>query len=285
LRGEDWEYQVPDRVPHFGFEIAVWDVMARLAGLPLFQLFGGAWRTEIPMGFWIGRMSPSDAERQAGRAVEMGFQSLKMKAFPEDPLAEVVGAIHSGAGFSMPIVIDPNRKFQRLGDALRVDRALREFQGISYEDPFPYHPVEWQEFRRATGRPLYWHATKSALRADPIRAGMEGTCDGLNISPFSAKEILQDAENASRFNLLHWQGSGLDLGVLDAFLLHTSAASRTAALPGDAIGHLLRENDLIEESLTVTNGAIPVPTKPGLGVTLDRDALNHFTQSHWEVFL
>ena len=281
--GDDWEYQVPDRVPHLGFEIALWDLMGKLAGLPLHALFGGSWRKSVPMGFWIGRMNAADAERQARTAVELGFQSMKIKAFPQDDIASVVRAVHAGAGFAMPVVIDSNRKFQRLGDALKIDRTLREFDGVSYEDPFPYHPTEWQEFRRSTERPLYWHATKSQIRADPVRAGMDGTCDGLNISPFSAKEILRDAENASLFNLLHWQGSGLDLGIFDAFLLHTSAASRTAGLPGDAIGHVLREDDLIEEELPVIAGAIVVPEKPGLGVTPDRSALRRYAKAQWEI--
>lgn len=281
-RGEDWEYSLPDRVPYFGFEIALWDLLGRRAQLPLYTLFGGAWRQRIPMGFWIGRMNPRDAARQTEVALSLGFQSLKMKAFPQDPIAEIVGAIRHTAGFDLPITIDPNRKFQRLGDTLKIDRTLTAYSEISYEDPFPYHAIEWRELRRLTGRPLIWHATKSSLRADPIQAAIDGSCDGLNISPFSAKEILNHAENAAVNRLPHWQGSGLDLGIFDAFLLHTSAASQTAALPGDAIGHLLREDDLIEESLTPIDSAIPVPTHPGLGVTLDARALAHFRVSSLE---
>lgn len=275
-RGDDWEYSLPDRVPFFGFEIALWDLLGKRAQLPLFTLFGGAWRQSIPMGFWIGRMTPADAARQMEIGLEMGFRSLKMKAFPQDDIAEVVGAIRKTAGFDLPITIDPNRKFQRLSETLRIDRSLQNFAEITYEDPFPYHAIEWRELRRVTGRSLIWHATKSSLRADPIQAAIDGSCDGVNISPFSAKEILNHAENAAVNRILHWQGSGLDLGIFDAFLLHTSAASQTAALPGDAIGHLLRENDLIEESLVPIDSAIPVPRMPGLGVTLDTGALAHY---------
>jgi L-alanine-DL-glutamate epimerase-like enolase superfamily enzyme len=276
-KGADWEYQITDCVPFFGFEIALWDLLGKRAGLPLFLLFGGAWRREIPMGFWIGRMNPADAARQTEIGLAMGFRSLKMKAFAQDNIAAIVQAIHSAAGFPLPIVIDSNRKFNRLGEALRIDRSLGDIEGISYEDPFDYHPVEWLEFRRLTGRPLIWHATAKQLRADPVRASQEGTCDGINISPFSCREILTHAENASRHQLLHWQGSGLDLGIIDAFLLHTSAASRTAALPGDAIGHLLREDDLINESLLPVNSAIPVPAGSGLGVTLDHKAVERYS--------
>jgi len=271
-RGPDWEYSVTNRTPFFGFEIALWDLLGKRAGLPLFTLFGGAWRRSVPMGFWIGRMNPKDAARQTEIALSLGFRSMKMKAFPQDNIAEIVGAIRNVAGFDLPLVIDPNRKFQRLGDTLRIDRTLRAFPDISYEDPFPYNATTWRELRRATERPLIWHATTPGTRANAIQAASDGICEGVNISPFSAREILTEAENAARHRLPHWQGSGLELGIMDAFLLHTSAASQTAALPGDAIGHLLRDDDLIQETLTPVDSAIPVPDGPGLGVTLDAAA-------------
>lgn len=284
-RGPDWEYHIVDRTPHFGFEIAIWDLMAKRAQLPLFQILGGAWRDRVPMGFWIGRMTPSDAARQAEIAVEMGFRSLKMKAFPQDDIAGIVRAVRSAAGFTMPIVIDPNRKFHRFREALDIDYSLRDETDISYEDPFTYHPVEWQEFRRATGRPLILHAAAAGVRADPYRVAQDGACDYVNISPFSAREILTDAAIAAKFRILHWQGTGLDLGIIDAFLLHTSAASQTASLPGDAIGHILREDDLIEEQLIPVESAIPVPAAPGLGVTLDRRSMASYRIDQMEFTL
>jgi L-alanine-DL-glutamate epimerase-like enolase superfamily enzyme len=284
-RGPDWEYHIHDRTPFFGFEIALWDLIARRAGLPLFQILGGGWRDRVPMGFWIGRMTPSDAARQVAIAVEMGFRSLKMKAFPQDDIAGIVRAVRSAAGFTMPIVIDPNRKFHRFREALDIDYSLRNETDISYEDPFTYHPVEWREFRRATGRPLILHALAPGMRADPHRVAQDGACDYVNISPFSAREILTDAAIAARYGLLHWQGTGLDLGIIDAFLLHTSAAAQTACLPGDAIGHLLREDDLIEEQLIPVESAIPVPTAPGLGVTLDRRSMEAYRLDQMEFTL
>lgn len=284
-RGPDWEYQIPDRTPFFGFEIALWDLIAKHARLPLYQIFGGAWRDRIPMGFWIGRMTPNDAARQTEMAVAMGFRSLKMKAFPQDDIAAIVRAIRSAAGFDLPIVIDPNRKFHRFCEALRIDHTLRDLAEISYEDPFSYHPVEWQEFRRATGRPLILHAAHAGVRADPALVARDGACDYVNISPFSAREILTDAAVAAKHRILHWQGTGLDLGIIDTFLLHTSAAAQTASLPGDAIGHLLREDDLIEEPLLPIDSAIPIPTGSGLGVTLDRKNLESYRIDQMEFAL
>lgn len=264
-RGDLWEYVPRDTTAWCAFEMACRDAMGKAAGLPLASLFGGAWRDRVPMAFWIGRLNPRDAAAQTRRAVEWGFRSMKMKAFFQDDIAAVVGAIREAAGFPIPITIDPNLKFYRFAQALEVDRTLRDFTGITYEDPFPYHPVEWQEFRRRTGRQLIWHANKDGSRADPIKAAMDGACDGLNISYDSADEIFRDAGIASQFGMIHWQGTGLDLGIYDAFRLQTSAACRTAVLPGDAVGHLLRKDDLIEESLVPIEGNIPLPKGAGPG--------------------
>jgi muconate cycloisomerase len=84
------------------------------------------------------------------------------------------------------------------------------------------------------------------------------------------------AEVAAQFGIAHWQGTGLDLGILDAIRLQSSAAARTCVLSGDAIGHRIREDDLILEEFPVSDGQILVPKGPGLGVTLDREAMQRY---------
>jgi muconate cycloisomerase len=224
----------------------------------------------VPISFWIGRMTPGDAARQAALARKLGFTAMKMKASIEDDLPAIVGAMRQAAGEPFPIVIDPNNRFFRLVEALDVARTLDSFEDIWYEDPFPYQPDEWKQFRAQTRRPLVWHT------GDPWTAYHDHACDYVNLSAFSHWETRLAGEIASKFRMPHWHGTGLDLGILDAGKLHLSAASRLCVLSGDAIGHRIREDDLIVEELEVERGHIPVPTGPGLGVTLDREAMKRY---------
>ena len=67
------------------------------------------------------------------------------------------------------------------------------------------------------------------------------------------------------------------LGIASAAQVHIGAAR--ASLLGHAMelfGHVMLEDDLIEEPLDYAGGRVRVPEGPGLGVTLDRAALDRY---------
>jgi muconate cycloisomerase len=53
-------------------------------------------------------------------------------------------------------------------------------------------------------------------------------------------------------------------------------------LPSDLFGRTVRTHNLITNSMAVSNGTVEVPTGPGLGVQLDRDALDQYTVRTFE---
>jgi L-alanine-DL-glutamate epimerase-like enolase superfamily enzyme len=67
----------------------------------------------------------------------------------------------------------------------------------------------------------------------------------------------------------------MDLGIRDMSSVHAAAAAG-CTLPSDIIGAVLREDDLIVEPIHIENGFAHPPTKPGLGVELDLDAVEHY---------
>src|SRR5205814_1365167 len=81
-----WEYEYPRPAAYFGFELALFDALGKVSGMPVSTLWGGAWRDRVPISFWIGRMLPDDAARQAALSCKLGFTALKMKASIEDDL-------------------------------------------------------------------------------------------------------------------------------------------------------------------------------------------------------
>jgi muconate cycloisomerase len=70
-----------------------------------------------------------------------------------------------------------------------------------------------------------------------------------------------------------WHGSEVDLGILEASYLHACAAARNCTKRSDILGELVRKDDLIFESLEITDGLARVLQKPGLGVDLDLKAV------------
>ncbi|MBM3459970.1 MAG: hypothetical protein FJX77_15725 [Armatimonadetes bacterium] len=73
-----------------------------------------------------------------------------------------------------------------------------------------------------------------------------------------------------------WHGSGVDLGIRDMAYVHASFAAANCTLPGDMVGNYLREDDLIREPIPIRDGYVDLPERPGLGVELDREALQRY---------
>ena len=69
---------------------------------------------------------------------------------------------------------------------------------------------------------------------------------------------------------------GVDLGIAEAAHTHAAAACESMTLTSDICGETLRVDDLISDPLVIENGHVRVPEGPGLGVTLDEDALERF---------
>ncbi|MAE64763.1 MAG: hypothetical protein CMJ18_10895 [Phycisphaeraceae bacterium] len=272
-------YEVEVHTPgaEMGVMIAVQDLIARSADMRLVDLFGGAEREAVPVDWWVGRTDPAHITEQMQIGLRLGYRSIKMKAAAEDDIPGIVSAYKMIAGVSARMVIDPNQRFYRCSEAVRIARRVEQHDNIIFEDPFPFDPDEWRQFRASTTVPICMHCGTR-----PHVAMAAHCCDYVNLC-YPAARFLGDAYIASQFGMLCWSSSGVELGVLDAYILHYSAAARTCVLPGDAFGHDLRENDLINETLQAVDGHIDLPSGPGLGVTIDEDALSHYRKDAFEL--
>ncbi|HWL53533.1 MAG TPA: mandelate racemase/muconate lactonizing enzyme family protein [Chthoniobacteraceae bacterium] len=259
----------------FGYSVAILDLWAKSLQVPLHRFLGGSVRDAVPTSWWFGRSDPAHAAQQMQIGLAHGFTSVKIKVTADDDVEGIVRAIKEVAGPETLIVIDPNGRFYRRSEALKIARRLERYPNIILEDPFPFEIREWQLFRAQTSLPLALH------KGDWVLGAREHACDYVNLG-FPVHRFLGNARAAFLMGLLCWHGSGVELGVLDSYMLHASAVAPNCALPGDAMGHRIRESSLIEEELAVANGAIEVPQGPGLGVTLDRAALRHYTKEKIE---
>ena len=73
-----------------------------------------------------------------------------------------------------------------------------------------------------------------------------------------------------------WHGSEVDLGILEAGYVHAAASAPACRWPSDIFGRLIREHDLLAEPLSFEGKYVKVPEGPGLGVELDRRALERY---------
>lgn len=259
-------------------EMAFLDLLARRAAVPMHVLFGGAWRHEVPVDYWMGRTTPEHAVRCVKRGKSLGFAGVKLKTTLEDENVARLEAIRDAVGEDWAVTVDPNDRFYRIDDALPTIQAMDAVGNMKIlEDPFPrFHLAEFAALRPRIRARVVVHIDPPESLHQVIQSGAAG---GLNLDShtqgFSAWRM--QAAIAAQFNLPVWHGSGLDLGIATAAQLHLAAATPNCLLPGDQSGPWLRVSNLVKTAFVVKNGRVAVPAGVGLGVEVDFDALENFT--------
>jgi D-arabinonate dehydratase len=121
-------------------DIALWDIKAQAAGLPLHRLLGSH-RTEVPVqmaGMYHTRgRRPDDDAREAAALVEEGFRTLKMMggvARFADDLARV-HAVRTAIGPSVRLGLDVHHAWQDARQTAEHAKALSEYDVAFIEEP------------------------------------------------------------------------------------------------------------------------------------------------------
>jgi muconate cycloisomerase len=164
-----------------------------------------------------------------------------------------------------------------LDDSIATIRAMDAVGNLRIlEDPFPRTALsETKALRERISARVVIHIDPPEMLAEVLRSEV---CGGLNIDSHTQGLFgwRMQAAAADAFNLPVWHGSGNDLGIFTAAQLHLAASAPNCQLPGDQAGPWIRESTLVEEAFVVESGHVRVSQGPGLGVTVDRAALDRY---------
>lgn len=263
-------------------EMALLDLTGRKLDCPVSHFFGGRWRDRVKSDYWVGRSTPELAARAARRGYDLGFRGIKMKTTLEDPNVERLEAIREECGTDFGITVDPNQRFYSLHEAWRTLKEMDRVGNLHIvEDAFPRNALtETAELRRRMDALVVIHIDPPEMLTGVLRAEAAG---GLNLDGWmGAYNWKMQAAAADQMNLPVWHGSGNDLGVATAMQLNLAASTPNCTLPGDQAGPWIREHHLLCEDFEVKEGRILVPPGPGLGVQVDRDAVDRYSIDHVE---
>jgi muconate cycloisomerase len=266
-----------------GIHAMLFDLLGKKQDVPAHRLIGGACRDRIRADYWMRRMTPEDSARACKLAQSNGYLGVKCKCALEDQNVERAQAVKEACGAGFKMTFDPNCRFYRYGEAVEMLRALAQVGNVGcIEDPFPStHLSEFRLLREKGWYPVAVHTGYGPTLLEAIRIG---ACDYVNLGDLPWRTHLA-AGLCWIANVATWHGSGADLGILESLALHVCAASRSMSLPCDVYGRTLRRHNLIDNSFKVEKGTIAVPTGPGLGVSIDRDALDRHTIRNFTIDL
>lgn len=274
------------------FDVAALDAQGRLTGRSVSDLLGGAVRPRVDFsGYlfykWAGHpgaqpdrwgeaLDPAGVVAQARRMVgEYGFGALKLKGgvFPPEQEVEAIRALRAEFP-DLPLRLDPNAAWS-VDTSVRVGAELdgvleyledptagvAEMARVAHAVPMPlatnmcvvaFADLDEAVRERAVGVVLSDHHFWGGLRRSALLGGICETF-GLGLS-------------------MH---SNSHLGISLAAMVHLAAATPNLDYACDTHWPWKKpDEDVIRPgALTFRDGAVEVPTAPGLGVELDRDAL------------
>ena len=269
-----------------GIEIALWDILGKSCGLPVYRLLGGAVRETIPIKMSVSGVGPDRAAEIASWAMAKGLTALKVKVGmePESDI-ERVKAVRAAIGPNVRLGIDANGGWSARVAIQTIRRLSAECNIYFAEQPVAPLDLQWMvDVRSNVTVPVMADESCYTLQ-DAMAIARAGAADilsvyvgkGGGIGP--ARKITAVAEAAG---LTCTVGSNLELGVASAAMAHLAAASPGIGaedFPCDILGPLAYEHDLLAEPIVFENGAVRVPSGPGLGIELDEAMLSRYRRN------
>ena len=272
-------------------DIALWDIAGKALGLPVHRLMGGPLRTEIEAyatGFYRRERDDHLAylTAEAEQRLSEGFRSLKLKTgwgLAED--VALTKAFRTAIGPDVGLLVDCNHAYDAPA-AIAYGNAVASCDIGWFEEPVPPEDIDGylevkarQPILVAGGEASFarWGFREMiARRAADILQPDVAACGGIS-------ELKKIADMASAFGIRvnpHVWGTGVAL----AASLHLLAVipdnppglfPRAPLLELDRSPHPVRDA-LLAEPIPLRGGRVAVPQGPGLGITIDRAALDRY---------
>ena len=171
--------------------------------------------------------------------------------------------------------MDFNAYHKTVAEFLPIGKGLDAVGNmLVIEDPIVKNDLAgYRELRRQLKTPLALHLGDPQAMIQGIRAE---ACTIFNTGPSpSMASFVSNCYLAGAAGMPVWHGSGHELGVLDAAMLHSAAASPNCTLPSDILSHQ-RVDDLIVQPIEIRDSYAIVSDRPGLGVELDEAAVRRY---------
>jgi D-galactarolactone cycloisomerase len=128
--------------------MALWDVIGKAVKEPVYKLWGGAVRTQIPVyatGLYYteAKDQPKARAAEAKEYIRLGFKAMKMKigglSIKED--LESIAAVRDAIGPDIPLMVDANQAYNAFA-AIQMGREMAKYNVFWFEEPVPYDDLQ-----------------------------------------------------------------------------------------------------------------------------------------------
>ncbi|MCF8110080.1 MAG: hypothetical protein K9J85_01185 [Desulfobacteraceae bacterium] len=258
-------------------EMALTDIRAQAAGVPVYKLLGG-WTDQVPVCARVPTGTPDEVIASCQKYFEdYGINTYKIKVGmePNEDIAALEN-IRKDLGPEARLCPDANQGYDPQ-TAIRVLKAIEDLDITLLEEPCSIYHRGRQQVAESTIIPIMGDesCTNIIEVRNQLSAGTVGIISikvartGFAIS----QRISHLCEAEGIANLCGTQGDS-SIGVVCG--AHFAASCRNVKLASELTGHLDTVDDFLIETPKIENGMIKLSDTPGLGIKIDEDKLNYY---------
>lgn len=273
-----------------GLEIALWDIVGKAAGQPIYRLLGAS-TDRVPVYAATSRlMAPEEMAAHVLAIMEEGFKAVKLRLHRPDPWDDVavVEAVREAAGDDLKILVDANQNnasegyaFWSRRTAMAVAQALDALDVYYLEEPLPRQDVEGLADMAAVvdmfiaggeHTPTVYGFREHLLRGayDIVQPDV---ILGGNYGIIGVRRAATFADYLGRLIVPHvMSGAHFAFGIAATLQAMATVENCPLVEYGYDPPILTPETSqpmFVEPLLVQEDGCVPLPDKPGLGVEVD----------------
>ena len=258
-------------------DIALYDLMGKLTGQPIYQLIGGKSHGQLQVPQVISIKEPEEMARDAKDFVASGFRSIKIKVgtTATDDIARIK-AVRRAIGEGVQLRVDANQGWSRI-EALQVIRETVDCAVDWYEQPVKARDLKSLEAVKEKSHANIMVDEGVHTIHDLFQAAEMGAADMLNIKLMKAGGIypsLALASLAEACNMPCQVGSMVESAIATMAGAHL-AMSRSIIESNEMVGPLLFSRDVA--SVRYNGDTLEISDAPGLGVEVDEEYIKEIT--------
>lgn len=267
-------------------DMALWDLVGKACGQPLYRVWGGAFRKRVSFyGSISHELSPEDAATKAADYVAEGYGTIYRKVgLDEQSDLACLKAIREAIGPHIRLRVDANQSWSA-GEAIRIIRRMDQYDLEFVDQPvLMYNIDELARVRAASPVPIAAHEASWTMY-EAVNVIKRGAADLIHVDPrfdagmMGARITAGMAEAAGLPVVMHHFST---LGVALCAYLHVIAACPNFTYANQT-GYFRLHDDIIAGGLIPSEGgSIAVPESPGIGVALDPDRMAAYAAAHEE---
>ncbi|MBQ9429188.1 MAG: galactonate dehydratase [Clostridia bacterium] len=267
-------------------EIALWDILGKSLGVPVYQLLGGKVNDDCRIyvnGWFAGAKTPSEFAAKAKEAAARGVTALKWDPFGKSYLQisnadlsralDCIGAVRDAVGDSVDLLIEAHGRFD-VPTGIKIAGQIAPFKPMFLEEPVPPNNLEALEAVRAKSPVPIAAGERLYTRFDYNELFRRRACDFIQPDVSHAGGImeLKKIAAAAEAQYIPFAPHNPSGPVANAATLQLAACCPNFCILEIMYSDVIWRKSVTDEHLLYANGRIRIGDKPGLGIELCEDA-------------